>query len=111
LDELITERRPDAIICTHFLPLNLVAREKRKGRISCPLYCVVTDYTAHVFWAAPEVDAYFVPSIESKEMLIQRGVAESVISITGIPINPAITAAKNPTQIRQDRQITQTPVT
>jgi processive 1,2-diacylglycerol beta-glucosyltransferase len=110
LNELIAERRPDAIICTHILPLNLVAREQRKGRISCPLYCVVTDYTAHVFWAAPEVDAYFVPNIESKEMLIKRGVAEAVISITGIPINPAITAAKNPTQIRQDRQITQTPV-
>jgi len=51
--ELVRLRRPHAIICTHFLLLNLLAREKRKGRLEAPLYAVVTDYTGHIYWMDP----------------------------------------------------------
>ena len=32
LVHMVQDYRPDVVICTHFLPLNLLAEEKRKGR-------------------------------------------------------------------------------
>ncbi len=110
LNKLVRRCQPDAIICTHFLPLNLLAREKKKGRLAPPLYCVVTDYTGHVYWVNPYVDNYFVATPQTGDMLAQRGVAESSISVTGIPIEPAIAEAKDLVQIRQAHQISQAPV-
>lgn len=110
LRALIEHYRPDAVICTHFLPLNLLAREKRKGRLEARLYCVVTDYTGHVYWVDPIVDGYFVATPETGEMLIRRGVSQEAITVTGIPVDPAIAQPKDPAEIRQARQIVREPV-
>jgi processive 1,2-diacylglycerol beta-glucosyltransferase len=110
LAELVRRRRPHAVICTHFLPLNLLAREKRKGRLEAPLYAVVTDYTGHIYWVDPYVDAYFVATSETGQMLVQRGAVAEAIRVSGIPIDPAIAEPKFPLQARQRHQIDQAPV-
>jgi processive 1,2-diacylglycerol beta-glucosyltransferase len=110
LKEMVQHYRPDAIICTHFLPLNLLAREKRKGRLEAMLYCVVTDYTGHVYWVDPIVDGYFVATPETGEMLIRRGVPQESVTVTGIPVDPAIAQPKDPAQLRETYQLTKTPV-
>jgi processive 1,2-diacylglycerol beta-glucosyltransferase len=58
LAALIARFQPDAIVCTHFLPGDLLAQERRLGRPIPRLFCVVTDYTGHFFWAHPDVDRY-----------------------------------------------------
>ena len=105
LDDMVAERRPDAIICTHFLPLNLLARQKRIGRLSAPLYCVVTDYTGHVYWVDPMVDRYFVATPETGQMLQRRGIAAYRITITGIPVNPDIARPKAQQTVREAQNI------
>jgi processive 1,2-diacylglycerol beta-glucosyltransferase len=53
-----------------------------------PLYCVITDFTAHPFWAFPHVDRYFVASDRVASELQGHGVAADRIEVTGIPVDP-----------------------
>jgi processive 1,2-diacylglycerol beta-glucosyltransferase len=107
---MVQEYRPDAVLCTHFLPLNLLARERRKGRFAIPLYCVVTDYIGHAYWVEPQTDGYFVASAETRHVLAQRGVAGERIRITGIPVDPAIARPKDRTQMRRIHDLDRPPV-
>jgi processive 1,2-diacylglycerol beta-glucosyltransferase len=53
-----------------------------------PLFCVITDFTAHPFWAFPNVDRYFVASARVAEELAGHGVRPDSIQVSGIPIDP-----------------------
>jgi processive 1,2-diacylglycerol beta-glucosyltransferase len=105
LDDFILDYAPDVILCTHFLPIDLLLTYRRKGKLTQPIYCIVTDYTGHVLWAYPEIEGYFVGSAETARLLTQRGVPEEIISITGIPVDPAIAEPKDLPSLRQLHQI------
>jgi hypothetical protein len=94
LERLVHRFAPSAIVCTHFLPVDLLLRLKRRGRLPQPIYCVVTDFAAHAFWAIPGIDGYFVASDLTREQLIARGVAPTIIRVCGIPVDPAIAEPK-----------------
>jgi processive 1,2-diacylglycerol beta-glucosyltransferase len=79
---------PDAIVCTHFLPVEALSYARGRGRLTVPLYCVITDFTAHPFWAFPHVDRYFVASEQVAAELSGHGVPRPRIEVTGIPIDP-----------------------
>lgn len=100
LDRLVHKFAPAAIICTHFLPVELLLRLKRRGRLPQPIYCVITDFVAHTFWVAPEIDGYFVASELTREQLIARGVPPSIIRVSGIPVDLAVTEPKPITEMR-----------
>jgi processive 1,2-diacylglycerol beta-glucosyltransferase len=79
---------PDAVVCTHFSPLETLAvlREKNKG--VCPfVVSVVTDFEAHALWMEDGVDLYCVAAEETKARLIARGAKAENIVATGIPIS------------------------
>jgi processive 1,2-diacylglycerol beta-glucosyltransferase len=78
----------DAVVCTHFLPVEALSERRRVGRLRVPLYCVITDFTAHPFWAFPHVDRYFVASERVLDELVTNGVARERIEVTGIPVDP-----------------------
>ena len=101
LEDLVRRRQPDAIVCTHFLPLDLLLQLRRKGDPIPPLTCVVTDYTGHVFWAYPDVDQYFVATDLVASMLARRGVPSERITVTGIPVDPTIAEPKDRATMRQ----------
>jgi processive 1,2-diacylglycerol beta-glucosyltransferase len=105
LEALVEQRRPDAIVCTHFLPLDLLVDLRRRGRPVPPLYCVVTDFTGHVFWAYPDADGYFVATPLTAAMLVERGVPADRITVTGIPVDPALAEPKDRTRLRQTYQL------
>jgi processive 1,2-diacylglycerol beta-glucosyltransferase len=90
LEQLVHRFAPSAIVCTHFLPVDLLLRLKRRGRLPQPIYCVVTDFAAHAFWAIPGIDGYFVASDLTRQQLIACGVAPTIIRVCGIPVDPAI---------------------
>jgi processive 1,2-diacylglycerol beta-glucosyltransferase len=100
LDRLVRKFAPDAIICTHFLPVEMLLRLKRQGRLPQPLYCVVTDFFAHAFWVTPGIDGYFVGSEMTRDLLAARGVTSSIIRVSGIPIDPAIADQKEQAEMR-----------
>jgi processive 1,2-diacylglycerol beta-glucosyltransferase len=88
LDAEIARLKPDAILCTHFLPAELLSRQKAKRRPLPPLWVQVTDYDVHALWVHPHVDRYCVASDEVAFRLADRGVAREKISVTGIPVMP-----------------------
>jgi processive 1,2-diacylglycerol beta-glucosyltransferase len=89
LQALLEETQPDAVICTHFLPLEVLGPLRQQGAAP-PLFGVVTDYRSHHFWACPGVDGYFVPTAAAKQQLAAAGIAPAQIQVTGIPIDPRI---------------------
>jgi processive 1,2-diacylglycerol beta-glucosyltransferase len=88
LVSFIERERPTAVVCTHFLPLEALAPRRRRGLLACPLYCVITDFTAHPFWAIEGIDASFVATAAVREELAAWGVAWDSIHVSGIPIDP-----------------------
>lgn len=88
----VASRRPDAVVTTHFLSLDALARRKRRGRLDAPLACVVTDYVAHGFWVEPDADRYYVPTAEVGLGLKARGIRLGKVRVTGIPVDRAFAA-------------------
>lgn len=84
---------PRAVIATHHLPLVVLGRARRKGRLDAPLLGVVTDYTAHAVWAERGVDAWAVPFGGAFAELAGHGAPRSRIVETGIPVRPAFATA------------------
>jgi processive 1,2-diacylglycerol beta-glucosyltransferase len=85
---------PAAVVCTHFLPLELLSDLKRRNKFRLPLAAVVTDISPHSFWVYPEIDRYYVASVDSQRELLQKGISAGRISVTGIPIDPVFSAGR-----------------
>ena len=92
----------DLIVCTHALACAALAREKEKGRLSVPLVGVLTDFGVHEYWISPHVDLYLVPSVEVLREMRSRGIEESRIRVTGIPIHRKFRTPAVATQARQE---------
>jgi processive 1,2-diacylglycerol beta-glucosyltransferase len=98
----VKQFKPDAVVCTHYLPLETMAHLERQGEFKRdgvggsivpdkrprPLVVsVVTDFEAHAFWMEPCVDLYCVAAEETKARLVARGASEANVVATGIPIS------------------------
>jgi processive 1,2-diacylglycerol beta-glucosyltransferase len=105
LKDLIRQYAPAAIICTHFLPAELLMRLKLAGEMRLPTYTVITDHAVHNQWITPGVDGYFVASEFPRKLMIDRGVAGAIIHVTGIPVNPNIAQPKDPRAMRQQHDL------
>jgi processive 1,2-diacylglycerol beta-glucosyltransferase len=84
---------PRAVIATHHLPLVVLGRARRKGRLHCPLLGVVTDYGTHAVWAEKGLDALCVPGDRAFRDALAHGFPESLLHTTGIPVRLAFEAA------------------
>ena len=82
---------PDAIICTHFLPAELLADARNRNALSCPVWIVVTDFDLHQMWVHQGITGYFVANEELAFRLQAAGIPESRIVVTGIPVMPGFT--------------------
>ena len=89
LREAIKSFAPDAVICTHFLPAELLMRERRRGRVTSPVFVQVTDFDLHGMWVVPDMAGYFAASEEVAFRMRARGIVADEIHVTGIPIMPA----------------------
>jgi len=79
---------PDAIVCTHYLPAEVLAPRRRKGKLAAPVYVVLTDYDIHTMWIQDGVDGYFVATGEMAYALDAKGVGNARVVVTGIPVMP-----------------------
>jgi processive 1,2-diacylglycerol beta-glucosyltransferase len=77
---------PDAVVCTHFVPAQIMAAKKRKGLLRAKLFVVLTDYDVHTMWLHAGVDRYFCATSEMAYALEGLGVERSRISVSGIPV-------------------------
>ena len=89
----ITDFQPDAIICTHFMPAELLSRLLRKHTLNCPVWVQVTDFDLHRLWVQENMSGYFAANDEVAYRMQDQGIAEATITVSGIPIMPAFAQA------------------
>lgn len=92
---LLEREQPDLIVCTHFLPAEMVSWMKAKHRLACPQTVVVTDFDVHAMWLCHHYEHYCVALDETREHLIRLGIPAARVSTTGIPIDPAFAEPKD----------------
>jgi processive 1,2-diacylglycerol beta-glucosyltransferase len=80
--------KPDAIICTHFLPFISISNEIRNWGFEMPIFAATTDFDVHQYWVDPIVSKYYVYSPESLWQLQAKGIPAQKISVKGIPVMP-----------------------
>lgn len=91
LGKLVKEYNPDIIISTHFFANSMCSILKKKGKTNASIATVITDYGEDPYneWIKGHeyMDYIFVAHNEIKHKLIQKGVLDSKIFATGIPIS------------------------
>ena len=95
LIELIKKEGPEAVISTQFLASEIVCYAKQKFNLKTKLITVVTDFGVHNFWINPSTDVYCCASESTRAILIKKGVQESRIRVTGIPVHEKFLIPQN----------------
>jgi len=85
--------QPDIIICTHFLPAEMLSDIRFKQKITCPLWVQVTDFDLHHIWMQPAVTGYFVANDELAYRLYAQGMPSARVVVSGIPLMPGFSSA------------------
>jgi len=86
LMNLVKDFRPDAVICTHFMPAGVVSYLIGSGRLETELGIVITDYHFHAFWMTRAFHWYFVAQEEDRIHMQELGLPGERIHVTGIPV-------------------------
>jgi processive 1,2-diacylglycerol beta-glucosyltransferase len=98
--KLLHEYQPDLIVCTHFLPAEIVSWLKAKKRIASRQAIIVTDFDVHAMWLCHHYEQYFVAVDESRAYLEALGIPRDKITVSGIPIDPVFAIAKDKQAMR-----------
>jgi len=94
LKRLLTDDGWDAIVNTHFLPAEIIARLRRHGRLDTPHATVTTDFQTHRLWVHTPCERYFTATPEGAINLASWGIDAATIRVTGVPIHPAFARVK-----------------
>jgi len=89
LRKVLAEINPDHVICTHFLPAQLLSGKIARGSFNRPVWVQVTDFDVHALWIHPHIYGYFAAHAEVAWRMAERGIPADRIRVTGIPIMPA----------------------
>lgn len=111
LAKLINTVNPDVIISTHMFSNNICNNLKKKNKINCKTFCVLTDFALHSEWIQGNeyTDYFFVSNNAIKIDCIKRGVDENKIFVTGIPISPKFNKEYNKSIIRKEFELKNMP--
>src|SRR5436190_4566767 len=99
--KVLREYQPDMIVCTHFLPAEIVSWLKAKERLSSRQAIVVTDFDVHAMWLCHHYEQYFVAIDEARVYLEVLGIPAAKIKVTGIPIDPVFAVRKDKSEMRR----------
>jgi processive 1,2-diacylglycerol beta-glucosyltransferase len=100
LVKLLHQHQPDLIVCTHFLPAEIVSWLKAKERLSSRQVIVVTDFDVHAMWLVHHYEHYFVAIEEARVYLEALGIRPDKITVSGIPIDPVFGQVKDKQAMR-----------
>jgi processive 1,2-diacylglycerol beta-glucosyltransferase len=98
---LLERVQPDLCVATHFLPAEIIAWLKARGKIRARHAVVITDFDVHAMWLCRDVDRYFVALEETAEYLAGVGVPRDTVRVTGIPIDPIFAEPRDPREVRR----------
>src|SRR5258705_622609 len=100
LVKLLREYHPDMIVCTHFLPAEIVSWLKAKERLASRQAIIVTDFDVHAMWLCHHYEQYFVAIDEARAYLEALRIPHDKITVSGIPIDPVFTLQKDKKEMR-----------
>ena len=98
--KLLREYQPDLIVCTHFLPAEIVSWLKAKERLASRQVIIVTDFDVHAMWLVHHYERYFVAVDEARVYLEAIGIPAEKITVSGIPIDPVFAIKKDKQEMR-----------
>lgn len=98
--KMLQKAQPDIVVCTHFLPSEMISWLRAKGRVHYPQTVVVTDMDVHALWLCRHVEQYFVALDETKEHLQLLGIPQEKVTVSGIPVDTVFTVPKDKTAMR-----------
>ena len=101
LVKYLLQIKPDIVITTHFMPVEVIAHLKKKNIFETKLITIVTDYESHIFWLSKYVDYYIVASDYTKEDLIKRGIPANKVKPYGIPCAKTFSVIRSPREVKQ----------
>ena len=89
LGKLINEINPDLIISTHPFSSQMASYLKGKGKIDCEIATILTDFAIHKQWlvGSEYTNNFFVSNDTMKNDMIDLGISENKIHVTGIPMS------------------------
>jgi processive 1,2-diacylglycerol beta-glucosyltransferase len=85
---MLETNRPDAVLCTHFLPYVAISDRLKSPSWTIPFFSVPTDYEVHTLWIDPSIRKYYAATEEAAWTLQSAGVPADRILVTGIPVLP-----------------------
>ena len=100
LVKMVREYDPDWIVCTHFLPSEIISDLKGNGKMTTPQAIVVTDFDMHALWLCRNYEHYFVALDETRFFLESLGCPREKITVSGIPIDPKFSEPKPKVEMR-----------
>ncbi len=98
--KMLKDYQPDLIVCTHFLPAEIVSWLKAKERLASRQAIVVTDFDVHAMWLCHHYERYFVAREEARVYLEAIGIPADKITVSGIPIDPVFAEPKDKQAMR-----------
>ncbi|HEV7860046.1 MAG TPA: glycosyltransferase [Pyrinomonadaceae bacterium] len=109
--KMLKAYQPEMVVCTHFLPAEIISWLKAKERINTRQAIVVTDFDVHAMWLCHHYEQYFVALDETREHLMQLGIPASKLTVSGIPIDPVFNAPKDRREMRDKLALKQNRIT
>lgn len=97
-------RIPDAVVCTHPFACGLMTQFKAAYAPRLRITAVLTDFAAHPFWLDPLIDRYVVAHHAMKSYLVEHGVGDLAVDVSGIPIDERFGDVVTPMRAREIRQ-------
>jgi processive 1,2-diacylglycerol beta-glucosyltransferase len=85
----------DLAINTHFLPTEIIAALRRDGELTLPQVTVTTDFETHRAWVHSPCERYCTATEEGALYLQAWGVPADATRVTGIPVHPLFSKAKD----------------
>jgi processive 1,2-diacylglycerol beta-glucosyltransferase len=98
--KMLREYQPDLIVCTHFLPAEIVSWLKAKERLASRQVIIVTDFDVHAMWLVHHYERYFVAIDEARAYLEALGIPPEKITVSGVPIDPVFAVKKDKQEMR-----------
>jgi processive 1,2-diacylglycerol beta-glucosyltransferase len=103
--KMLREYQPDIIVCTHFLPAEIVSWLKARERIVSRQAIVVTDMDVHAMWLCHHYEQYFVALDETREHMMRLGIPQEKLTVSGIPIDPVFSVEKDKREMRRKHSL------
>nr|WP_246362794.1 glycosyltransferase [Paenibacillus alba] len=101
LVNIIRKEQPDAIINTFPYGSAPVVGHS----LGIPTFTIITDFLMHARWIHPDINKFYVATDDLKQDMINSGILQELIEVTGIPIREAFERHRYPNENKRKRMI------